>query len=153
LNWGVVPSFHHFIYPTERKPFFIMSVTSNNKNSISNKGWLVTIVGTCVLLALGVLYSWSVFKANIPAEWGWVDSQKSPPYSVACIVFFIMTLVGARLLGKFGPRVVISAGGVLAGLGVIISSVSTNPLVYALAFGGLLGSGIGFVTLLPVPPR
>jgi hypothetical protein len=64
-----------------------------------------------------------------------------------------MTLVGARLLGKFGPRVVISAGGVLAGLGVIISSVSTNPLVYALAFGGLLGSGIGFVTLLPVPPR
>jgi OFA family oxalate/formate antiporter-like MFS transporter len=122
-----------------------MSINANTKSPSANRGWLVTIAGTCALLALGVLYSWSVFKANIPAEWGWADSQKSLPYSVACVVFSIMTLVGARLMNRFGPRVVVSAGGVLAGLGVIISSLSTSPLVYTLAFGGLLGSGIGFV--------
>jgi MFS transporter, OFA family, oxalate/formate antiporter len=113
--------------------------------AVSNKGWLVTFAGTSALLALGVLYAWSVFKANIPADWGWTDSQKSLPYSVACVLFSVMTLVGARLLSRFGPRWMVRAGGVLAGLGVIISSQSTSPWVFTLAFGGLLGSGIGFV--------
>lgn len=110
-----------------------------------NKGWLVTFAGTAALLALGVLYSWSVVRANIPAEWGWAESQKSMPYSVAVVVFSIMTLVGARLLPRLGPRLVVSIGGVLCGLGMILSSLSTSPWVYTLAFGILLGSGIGFV--------
>ncbi|NPV55842.1 MAG: OFA family MFS transporter, partial [Anaerolineae bacterium] len=73
------------------------------------------------------------------------DAQKILPYSIACVVFSLMTMVGARLLGKFGPRAVVSAGGVFAGLGVIISSLTTDPWIYALAFGLLLGTGIGFV--------
>jgi len=115
------------------------------KNSIKSRGWLVTIAGTFALLALGVLYSWSVFKANIPAEWGWLESQKSLPYSVACVVFSIMTFVGARLLVRYSPRLIVSAGGIMAGLGVIISSFSSSPWAFTLAFGVLLGSGIGFV--------
>ena len=115
------------------------------KNSFKNQGWLVTIAGTAALLALGVLYSWSVFKANIPAEWGWLEAQKSLPYSVACVVFSIMTFVGARLLVRFSPRLIVSAGGVLAGLGVIISSFSSSPWIFTLAFGVVLGSGLGFV--------
>jgi len=112
---------------------------------VKNKGLVVTIAGTCALLALGVLYAWSVFKANIPNEWGWADSQKTLPYSVACVVFSLATLLGARLLGKLGPRVNVTIGGILAGLGVIISSLSTSPWVFTFAFGVLLGSGIGFV--------
>ena len=116
-----------------------------SKTPAQNYGWVVVTAGTAALLALGVLYAWSVFKANIPAEWGWANSQKSLPYSVACVVFSIMTMVGARLLGKFGPRVVVTLGGILAGGGVILSSMSTSPWFFSIAFGVLLGSGIGFV--------
>ena len=116
-----------------------------SKTPAQNYGWVVVTAGTAALLALGVLYAWSVFKANIPAEWGWANSQKSLPYSVACVVFSIMTMVGARLLGKFGPRVVVTLGGILAGGGVILSSMSTSPWFFTIAFGVLLGSGIGFV--------
>jgi len=122
-----------------------MKIINADKNSFINRGWLVTIAGTAALLALGVLYSWSVFKANIPAEWGWLESQKSLPYSVACVVFSIMTFVGARLLVRNSPRLIVSAGGIMAGLGVIISSFSSSPWAFTLAFGVLLGSGIGFV--------
>jgi len=122
-----------------------MQNNGDDKKALDNRGWLVTIAGTSALLALGVLYAWSIFKANIPVEWGWAESQKTLPYSVACVVFSIMTLVGARLLGRFGPRIVVSAGGVMAGLGVIISSFSNSPWIFMLAFGVLLGSGIGFV--------
>jgi len=121
----------------------INKVTS--QDTTKNPGWIVTTAGTAALLALGVLYAWSVFKANIPAEWGWADSQKSLPYSVACVVFSIMTMVGARLLGKYGPRVVVTIGGILAGVGVILSSLSTSPWIFTFTFGVLLGSGIGFV--------
>ena len=122
-----------------------MSIVNAEQNSLKNRGILVTIAGTAALLALGVLYSWSVFKANIPAEWGWLEFQKSLPYSVACVVFSIMTFVGARLLALYSPRLIVSAGGIMAGLGVIISSFSSSPWAFTLAFGVLLGSGIGFV--------
>ena len=122
-----------------------MTNIAAEKKLNGNRGWLVTIAGTSALLALGVLYSWSVFKANIPAEWGWLESQKSLPYSVAAVVFSIMTLVGARLLVRFSPRLIVSAGGVMAGLGVIISSFSSSPWVFTIAFGVVLGSGLGFV--------
>ena len=122
-----------------------MSIVNAEQNSLKNRGVLVTIAGTFALLALGVLYSWSVFKANIPVEWGWLDTQKSLPYSVAVVVFSIMTFVGARLLVRYSPRLIVSAGGIMAGLGVIISSFSSSPWAFTLAFGVLLGSGIGFV--------
>ena len=118
---------------------------ATSQETTKNHGWIVTTAGTAALLALGVLYAWSVFKANIPAEWGWADSQKSLPYSVAVVVFSIMTMVGAKLLGKYGPRVVVTMGGILAGGGVILSSMSTSPWVFTFTFGVLLGSGIGFV--------
>ena len=122
-----------------------MSIVNTEQKSLKNRGILVTIAGTAALLALGVLYSWSVFKANIPVEWGWLESQKSLPYSVAAVVFSIMTFVGARLLARYSPRLIVSAGGVMAGLGVIISSFSSSPWVFTIAFGVILGSGLGFV--------
>jgi nitrate/nitrite transporter NarK len=60
-------------------------------------------------------------------------------------MFSVMTMVGARLLGKYGPRVVVSLGGILAGGGVILSSLSSSPWFFTFAFGVLLGTGIGFV--------
>ena len=122
-----------------------MSKSPSNNSSVQNQGWQVTIAGSSALLALGVLYAWSVFKANIPASWGWAEWQQSLPYAVACVVFSIMTFVGAKLLVRFGPRVIISAGGLMAGLGVILSSLSSSPWMFTIAFGVLLGSGIGFV--------
>ena len=122
-----------------------LQISSNDTRAVAQRGWLVTITCAGVLLALGVLYAWSVFKANIPVEWGWTESQKTLPYSVACVVLSTMAPLGARLLLRYGPPAVVSVGGVMAGLGVIISSFSSSPWIFTLAFGVLLGSGIGFV--------
>lgn len=130
---------------SERKNIITMSMETSTNPAGNKQGWIVTIAGTCALLSLGVLYAWSVLKANIPDAWNWADSQKSLPYSTACVIFSLATILGAKLLGKYGPRVVVTAGGVLAGLGMIIPSFSTSPWVYTLAFGLLIGTGIGFV--------
>ena len=53
-----------------------------------NLGWRVTMAGLGINLALGVLYSWSVISGAIAdADWGWTLTERSLPYSVACLVF------------------------------------------------------------------
>lgn len=119
--------------------------TTANQPPVKNKGWLVTLSATMALLALGVLFSWSVIKQNIPAEWGWLGWQKTLPYSMAVVVFSVMTVLGGRLQDRFGPRLVVTLGGIFSGIGMILSSLTTSPWVFALSFGVLLGTGIGFV--------
>ena len=121
-----------------------MSTEGKTKPDGTKQGVIVTAAGTIALLSMGVLYAWSVIKANIPAAWGWADFQKSLPFSTACVILPFTTILGAKLLGKYGPRKVVTAAGVLAGLGMIIPSQSTSPWVHTIAFGLLIACGIGF---------
>ena len=107
-------------------------------------GWMVTLAGLGINLALGSLYTWSVISKAIPQEWGWTDTQKSLPYSVAVLVFSLMMVPGGRLQDQFGPRLVATIGGLLLGIGFIVASLTTQSWGYVLGFGLLVGSGIGF---------
>ena len=37
---------------------------------VANRGWIVTVAGLGINLALGILYAWSVWKANLLAPAG-----------------------------------------------------------------------------------
>lgn len=120
-------------------------------------GWLVAGAGFGINLALGVLYSWSVFSKSLTAEWGWSTSQASLPYSVAVGSFAIVTAFAGRVQDRLGPRVVATAGGVLLGLGLIVSSYASpdNALPMVLGFGAMCGSGIamGFISAFPAAAK
>ncbi|MHC4521627.1 MAG: MFS transporter, partial [Planctomycetota bacterium] len=109
-----------------------------------NHGWSVTFAGMGVNLALGVLYTWSVISKGIPEQWEWNESDKSWPYSVACLVFCIIMVPAGRLQDKYGPRIVAAIGGLLVGLGFILAAMTTSLWGFVLAFGVLAGAGIGF---------
>ncbi len=111
----------------------------------SNSGWLVTASGTGVNLALGVLYTWSVISGGIPESWGWDASAKSLPYAVACFVFALAMIPAGRLQDKIGPKWVVTIGGVLIGLGCIISGLAGSSLAgFVAGFGVVAAIGIGF---------
>ena len=126
-----------------------MKQTSEN---VKNIGWRVTFAGLGINLALGILYTWSVLSKGIPESWNWTESNKSLPYSVACLVFSIIMVLAGRLQDKFGPRVVATVGGALTGLGMVLCSTTTSPLGFVLGFGLLAGSGIGFGYASATPP-
>ncbi len=117
----------------------------------ANHGWRVVFAGTGINLALGVLYTWSVFKKNIPAEWGWADMTLWP-YAVACLAFCLIMVPAGRMQDKMGPRIVATIGGVLVGLGLIIASQSESLMGYIVGFGILAGSGFGFGYASATPP-
>jgi MFS transporter, OFA family, oxalate/formate antiporter len=138
-----------------------------------NLGWQVTFAGLGVNLALGILYTWSVIKKGIPADWNWTDAEKTLPYSTAVLVFSLMMVPAGRLQDRFGPRLVATLGGLLVGLGMILTSLATSPSVTSMAqsigsllpwsvaptviiffvgFGLLAGTGIGFGYASATPP-
>ena len=120
--------------------------------AVGEHGWRVVFAGMGINLALGILYTWSVISGGIPEKWGWSQSDKSLPYSICCLVFCLVMVPAGRLQDKFGPRVVAAIGGVLVGIGFIVSSMTTTPLGFVIGFGIIAGAGIGFGYASATPP-
>ncbi|MBT0651447.1 L-lactate MFS transporter [Geomobilimonas luticola] len=109
------------------------------------RGWLVVAAAVAMGIVFGILYSWSVVKAGIPASWGWSNADKALPYSVMCVMFALVMVPAGRLQDRFGPRWVVLLGGVLAGLGCVIAGVGGgSKLAYVVGFGVFTGIGVGF---------
>ncbi len=125
---------------------------------VENHGWRVTFAGMGINLALGVLYSWSIIAGGVPEAWGWDQSDKAWPYSIACLVFCLIMVPAGRMQDRLSPRLVATLGGILVGIGMILAALCGLYLVeYALlgfivGFGVLAGAGIGFGYASATPP-
>lgn len=104
----------------------------------------ILVAGFCINLCMGILYAWSVFKKALVVDLGWSNADASLPYTVAIITFALSLLVAGILQDRMGPRRVLILGTVMVGLGMIISSFATTPMMLVLTFGIMTGCGIGF---------
>jgi OFA family oxalate/formate antiporter-like MFS transporter len=109
-----------------------------------NRGWIVTFAGTGINLALGVLYTWSMFKAAIGKEFGWKDAQLNDPYALCCLIFAFSMILAGRCQDRVGPRATASLGGLLVGAGLVLISTTQSYMVWVIGFGVLVGLGLGF---------
>ena len=117
---------------------------------MKRRGWIVTLAGMGLNLALGILYAWSVFAKQLAESverggFGWTKTQATLPYTIAIACFAAMMVPAGRLQDRLGPRKVASAGGVLTGLGLVVASFSTPASIVPalLGFGVLAGTGFG----------
>ena len=117
---------------------------------MGRRGWVVTLAGMGLNLALGILYAWSVFSKQFvePVEkggFGWTKTQATLPYIIAIACFALMMVPAGRLQDRIGPRLVATAGGILTGVGLVVASFATPGSVFpaALGFGALAGTGFG----------
>jgi len=107
--------------------------------AIRDRGWTVTLAGTGINLALGILYTWSAISKGATEQWGWTETGKSLPYAVACFAFSLMMVPAGRMQDKIGPRLVATIGGVLVGVGMILASFTTSSIGSIIGFGVLAG--------------
>ena len=124
-----------------------------------NRGWTVTFSGTGINLALGILYTWSVFKGAIKTSidkkdgvFTWDPASLNDPYAICCLVFAFAMILAGKCQDKFGPRVTAFMGGILVSIGLILISQTTSYAVWVLGFGLLAGTGIGFGYSAATPP-
>jgi nitrate/nitrite transporter NarK len=129
-------------------------------DTVKNRGWSVTFSGTGINLALGILYTWSIFKGAIKQSiekggegaFHWDLASLNDPYAVCCIVFAFVMILAGKCQDRFGPRVTAFIGGILVGLGFIWISQTTSYMAWVLGFGLLAGTGIGFGYSAATPP-
>jgi len=116
------------------------------------RGKVVTAAGTGINLALGVLYTWSIFKGAIrksiedggPDAFNWDISSLNDPYAVCCLVFASMMILAGKCQDRYGPRLTAIIGGLLVGAGFVLISTTTAYAGWILGFGFLVGTGIAF---------
>ena len=120
--------------------------------TIPHHGWRVAFAGLGINLALGILYTWSMFKDAIAKDFGWQGSQLNDPYALCCLVFAFAMILAGRCQDKFGPRVTASIGGLLVGAGMVLISTTHSYATWLLGFGVLVGLGIGFGYSSTTPP-
>ena len=124
----------------------------STETSSKNHGWLVAFAGLGINLALGILYTWSLFKDAIAKDFGWQGNQLNDPYALCCLVFAFAMILAGRCQDKFGPRVTASIGGLLVGAGMVLISTTNSYSTWLLGFGVLVGTGIGFAYSSTTPP-
>jgi len=126
----------------------------------NSKGWSVVLAGTGINLALGVLYTWSIFKGAIsdsikqggPDAFQWDLASINDPYAVCCLVFAFSMILAGKCQDRIGPRMTAMIGGLLVGAGFILLSQTTNYWLWVVGFGVLAGMGFGFGYSSATPP-
>ncbi len=128
--------------------------------SFKNKGWMVVFAGLTLNLALGILYTWSVFKDQIQKSilaggegaFTWDIASLNDPYAICILVFAFTMIPAGKLQDKKGPRFTALIGGLLVSAGFILISQTTSYAMWVLGFGVLVGMGIGFGYSSATPP-
>jgi len=107
-------------------------------------GYIVVLATSCIMVMVGgIANTFGVFFEPMLTEFGWTRAVLSGTASLRLFITTLLGIAGGRLTDKFGPRPVITVCGLFLGLGLfLMSRISTIWQLY-LAFGVIIGVGIG----------
>src|SRR5947209_884739 len=116
-----------------------MAELSTNPTRPPARAWVVTLAGIAVNLCLGILYAWSVWKADLIGNAahppgsamsglneGWTylsDAQGTWAYAVCGFVFALCMIPGGLVQDRFGPKLGASVGGLCLAAGCIVAGL------------------------------
>src|SRR6478735_8162830 len=109
-----------------------------------NYGWVVVGAGalmTCV--GFGTMLSLAVFLQPISDSMGWSRAGISAAATLDFLAMGVAAFFWGTLSDRYGTRMVVLAGSLLLGLGLVTASQATSLWQFQLCFGGLIGIAAG----------
>ena len=117
---------------------------------MEKKRWAYLGTGTVVLLFLGLIYAWSIFRAPISETFtSWSVSQISMTFTISMIFFCLGGFLGGKLFGKTGPKLIFIAAAISLLVGFLgASTISPNApgrslMMLYIFYGIFAGGGVG----------
>lgn len=106
-------------------------------------GWIVVACAFVVLcVAYGIQFSFGVFMPEISKDTGWGRDALSLPYALYVFLYSALGAVSGRFTDRWGPRIVITVGGCLLGVGIILTSQVQSLWQMYLSLGVIAASGM-----------
>jgi len=107
-------------------------------------GWVIVGIGmviTCI--GMGSMMSLGVYLQPISQDMGWTRTGISFTAVLAFLAMGFGSFLWGTLSDRFGTRLVVLAGGVILGAGLIGASLAATLLQFQLLFGLLVGLAAG----------
>jgi MFS family permease len=118
-----------------------------NKRDHSRKifyGWIVLGAAfLIIMIGIGTMFSSGVFLIPLQEEFGWSRSEISLASFLNWITFGLFSFLCGMVSDRVGTRRVVIFGGVMLGLGLILSGLTRQLWHLYLTFGLLGGIGVG----------
>src|SRR5271169_333989 len=110
----------------------------------SSYRWVIVAAGalmTCV--GIGAMFSLAVYLAPMSADTGWSRTGISGAMTLDFLVMGVAGFGWGAASDRFGPRLVVLAGAVLLGLGLVLASRATSLTQFQLTYGMMVGLAAG----------
>lgn len=117
---------------------------------MEKRRWIYLAAGTVLLLFLGLIYAWSIFKTPIGSLFaGWTTSQISLTFTISMIFFCLGGFLSGKIFPKVGPKIIILAAAVCLFAGFFGASMmdparpGRSLIMLYILYGVLCGGGVG----------
>lgn len=131
-------------------------VMTNNSESLEKRdgifyGWVIlSIAFITLVLGYAIRNTFSVFYPTIVEEFGWARGNTALMFSIAVILYGVVAPIAGSLADRYGPRVVVPAGAIIAGAGVALCSMATARWHFYLLYGVMGAIGLSLAGWAPL---
>ncbi|MEE8395099.1 MAG: MFS transporter [bacterium] len=120
-------------------------------------GWVViAVVSVTLFMVLGFRFAFGIFYVAILEETGWQRGETAAIFSVAMLVYAVVSVLSGAVFDWLGPRVLFPIGLVILAAGLALCSTISSLWEFYLYYGVLVGvafSMLGFIPHMAFVPR
>ncbi len=117
----------------------------------ADKGrWLLIPLSMTVLLCLGSVYSWSIFRTPLESEFNIGATESLLPYTFALVFYAALMPIAGFYIPRIGTQNITAIGGIFVGVGYVLSSFASNITMMTITYGVIAGTGVGITYGVPM---
>jgi len=121
------------------------ALTGSHAPHSAMRWWQLAVGIVCMMSISSTQYVWTLFTKPLASSLGVPLSTLQVTFSILIVLQTFFSPFQGSLIDRFGPRLLISLGGLLTGLSWVVSSQVNSIWGLYLAYGGLGGLGTGIV--------
>ncbi len=114
--------------------------------AVSTRRWIQLLLGFIVMMAISSpQYVWTLFVKSFQTTTGGSLAAVQITFSILVVLQTWLSPLQGWLIDRFGPKLLITFGAALSGLGWVAAANVTNIYALYATYGLLCGLGTGFV--------
>ena len=117
---------------------------------MQSKHTLMIVSSLFIMLLMGTVYSYSVFRFHIQNQYQTSTLESGLPYMTALFFYALSMMMSGRLINTKNLRLMVVTGTIMIACGWFISGFAQSFALLVLSYGVLLGTGVGMVYGVPI---